>query len=246
LVSRWGPSREQPDHTSPTSDKEICIITTHYCITYPFTHVVFKEPKDTDNIKEDYLLTPDVLFYSSQVDYRRPVMSFFDNSYLKLTGASNISFSLISQDEHSVHLRRFDNASKSSCDAWFSLDFDGNPTRFTTEGGPTKIDLKCTWSRDRKGNVYLQKMERVRRVKSRNGISNLYDLYEISDFDPTFKPPRDSFEIQSLPLEKGVTVRDKVAGRTYRLGDPAVSDVSESLNRLVETMRSRGFATKSR
>jgi hypothetical protein len=128
----------------------------------------------------------------------------------------------------------------------FSLASDGNPVEYTyAEPAPERtVKGACEWARDSQGRLYLAR--RKHEETYANGDFRVYHEYAVNSFNPDYAPDAQQFTIASLKLPAGTVVRDEISRKTRRIGDRPVQAVVESLDPLIELMRSRGFASSDK
>lgn len=247
-LSRWGPSNTIPTLDEPAYERETCILDRSKSILYPNTHIVVIEPIAGKDIGAEYQLTPKNYWYASQVGQGFPAVKVFDPSVIGKE-LPNTMISLGRATPNILHLRLKRKTEDLSFDSWFSLDLDGNPTRCETidvsEG--IRFTRLFTWDRDRKGRVYLKKLDRKRVTEKGGGHTTMeYEEAETIDFDPDYRPDAAIFRLASIRVKANTVVDDGVSGKTYRLGDRDTASLLNSWDDLIELMRSRGFSSRSR
>ena len=119
-----------------------------------------------------------------------------------------------------------------------SLDWDWHVVEYHIRDAQ-KGDASGTflWDRDRKGRVFLR--ERMATMPARG--ARIYEKLRVKSFDPDYQPPKSLFLSRIKPAA-GTTVDDEIAHRRYRVGDTPVEAMGNRLDKLIELMRSEGFA----
>ena len=247
LVDR-GMREGVPDASSTVVGRETYILDRTRSISTNYRSTVIIEPIAGKVLSPEYSFTPKLGWYLSQIHPDYPCIKAFLPGKGSPISAPGATFQMENIADGEVRLTMRKPLEHSSLTTSYSYHLDGNVTEFfldNPDGGP-KIRGKFDWKRDPLGRVYLTKLDRTVNLRHKSRPIEMYEVYEVTEFDPSFRPSKDVFQIRSLKLRAGTMVEDRLSGRRYRTGDLPVESVAEKLDDLIPTLRSTGFSTPGR
>lgn len=107
-----------------------------------------------------------------------------------------------------------------------------------------KFEGRFEWDRTSREKIYLKLKKTDQPANFSNPANGERDIKTIRILDPNFddKPLESLFSIDVGQLQQGTVVDDQIRNKRYRIGAISIDRQLESLPRLIDKMKSKGFA----
>lgn len=193
-------------------------------------------------------LTPDGCWYGRWGGEGFPWLVMLEPQLITKVDNSKISYSTRDLADGYVEVVREDAHLGTQLTMVCSLVMDGNVCTYQLmfpDAGYT-IEGKCEWARDEQGRCYLSRRVEEMVVETSDGRVRSYKEYETLYFNADRHVESGRFEINSLRLPRGATIRDSIGGKLSRVGDRQINGVVSKLGALSDLMKMRGFGATVR